>query len=877
MSHEPPDARAIFLEAVEGVPAERWLDFIAEQCGDDDSLRERVQRLLDAHVEIGSFMDKPAVAAISTIDQTSLEQAGAQIGPYKLLQQIGEGGMGTVFLAEQTDPVKRQVALKVIKPGMDSRQVIARFEAERQALALMDHPHIARVFDAGTTASGRPYFVMELVKGIPLTKYCDDHRLTPRDRLALFIPVCQAIQHAHQKGVIHRDIKPSNVLVAIYDGKPVPKVIDFGVAKATGQRLNEQTLVTGLGSVVGTLEYMSPEQAELNQTDIDTRTDIYSLGVLLYELLTGSTPLEKKRLKEAAILEVLRLIREEEPPKPSTRLSTIEGMPSVAANRGLEPRKLSGLVRGELDWIVMKALEKDRNRRYETANGFAADVLRYLNEEPVLARTPSARYRLSKFVRRNRGPVLAVSLVLLALVVGVIGTWIGLLRARNAADLERHAKETAQRRLAQIEKANQILGSIFKELNPEASESEDKPLRAVLGERLNQATEQLEGEVIGDPLAVARMQVTLGISQLGLGYPENAIRLLSKARTTLTAQLGPDHPDTLESMNSLALGYQAAGKLALALPIFEETLSRSKAKLGPDRKETVTTMNNLAVAYQQAGKLELALPLFEETLKWRKAHLGPDHPHTLSSMDNLAVSYQYAGKTHMALPLFEETLRLSRAKLGSDRIDTISTINNLAWAYSISGKRDLGLPLFEEALGLIKAKLGPDHPKTLTSMHNLAMSYQVVGKFDKALPLFDETLKRAKVKLGPDHPSTVAMMSNAGTCYILAGQAAKAEPLLRECLAIRERKPVAPWVTFDTKSVLGAALLGQKKYSEAEPLLLAGYQGMKEREATITSTFKIRLVEALERLVQLYEAMGNKEKAKEWRKLQVEAPKKNTD
>ena len=387
----------IFLNALEIGSSERRDAYLDEACGDDAELRRRVEALLRRHQESRGPLDAPLAGVDVTANPPpATEKPGTQIGSYKLLQEIGEGGMGTVYMAQQTEPVKRLVALKVIKPGMDSRQVIARFEAERQALALMDHPNIARVFEAGTTDSGRPYFVMELVKGVPLTKYCDEHRLTPKDRLELFIPVCQAIQHAHQKGIIHRDIKPSNVLVASYDGRPVPKVIDFGVAKATGQQLTERTLITGLGAVVGTLEYMSPEQAELNQLDIDTRSDIYSLGVLLYELLTGSTPLEKKRLKEAALLEVLRVIREEEPPKPSTRLSTTDEMPSVAANRGLEPKKLSGLVRGELDWIVMKALDKDRNRRYETASNFAADVAALLERRSGTSRTALGLVSLSQ-------------------------------------------------------------------------------------------------------------------------------------------------------------------------------------------------------------------------------------------------------------------------------------------------------------------------------------------------------------------------------------------------------------------------------------------------------------------------------------------------
>jgi len=413
----------IFLAAVaKKTPAERtaYLDGV---CGSNAELHAKVVALLRSHEQAGSFLHGPLFAP--TIDTPAVvERPGSRIGPYKLLQQIGQGGMGTVFMAEQIEPVQRKVALKVIKAGMDSQHVIARFEAERQALALMDHPNIARVLDADTTESGRPYFVMELVKGVPITRYCDEHHLAPRERLELFVPVCQAVQHAHQKGIIHRDLKPSNVLIALYDGKAVPKVIDFGVAKATGPKLTERTLFTEFGAVVGTLEYMSPEQAELNQLDVDTRSDIYSLGVLLYELLTGTTPLERKRLNKSALIEALRLIREEEPPRPSTRLSTGEGLPAIAANRGLEPKKLSGLVRGELDWIAMKALEKDRNRRYETANGLASDVKRYLADEPVQACPPSAGYRLRKFLRKHRAQVgTAGALLTLLLVAMAVTTW----------------------------------------------------------------------------------------------------------------------------------------------------------------------------------------------------------------------------------------------------------------------------------------------------------------------------------------------------------------------------------------------------------------------------------------------------------------------
>jgi serine/threonine protein kinase/WD40 repeat protein/tetratricopeptide (TPR) repeat protein len=458
MSPDFATVQRIFLAAIDLHPAGPWDAYLDEACRGDAPLRREVGRLLEAHLqECRKPRSTIAVGQAHGVGHRA-DASVTVIGPYALLEPIGEGGMGTVFLAEQAEPVHRKVALKIIKPGMDSRQVIARFEAERQALALMDHPNIARVLDGGATETGRPYFAMELVSGVPITRYCDDRRLTPRHRLELLVPVCQAVQHAHQKGIIHRDLKPSNVLVAEYDGKPLAKVIDFGVAKATGPKLTDQTLQTQLGQIVGTLEYMSPEQASLNELDIDTRSDIYALGVLLYELLTGTTPFERNRLHQAALDDVLRIIREEEPPRPSTRLSTSEGSPSIAANRGLEPKKLSELVRGDLDWIVMKCLEKDRNRRYETANGLAMDLVRFLHDEPVQACPPSARYRLSKFVRRNRAAVMAAALLLLALLAGIVGTTAGLLEARSQRDAaEQAGKNEARERATAVEQRDRAL------------------------------------------------------------------------------------------------------------------------------------------------------------------------------------------------------------------------------------------------------------------------------------------------------------------------------------------------------------------------------------------------------------------------------------
>jgi serine/threonine protein kinase len=443
-------ARAIFIELVADVPPEQWEARLAELAGEDRELRDKVATLLAAHRKEDSFLERPAAP---------LEEAGVSEQPgvvlarrYKLLEQVGEGGMGTVWMAQQQEPVRRLVAVKLIKAGLGSKAVLARFEAERQALALMDHPNISKVLDAGAVPDGRPYFVMDLVKGLPITKYCDEHRLTPRQRLELFVPVCQAVQHAHQKGIIHRDLKPSNVLVALYDDKPVPRVIDFGVAKATGPQLTEETPQTGFGAVVGTLEYMSPEQASFNQLDVDTRSDIYSLGVLLYELLTGSPPFSRQDLTQAGLLETLRVIREQEPTKPSAKLSTADGLPTLAANRGMEPKRLTALVRGELDWIVMKALEKDRGRRYETASAFALDVQCYLADEPVLACPPSAGYRLRKFARRNKAGLAVAGLVLFFLVLlGGGAGWVLSDHARRQATTQREV-ETA------LEEATRLVG-----------------------------------------------------------------------------------------------------------------------------------------------------------------------------------------------------------------------------------------------------------------------------------------------------------------------------------------------------------------------------------------------------------------------------------
>jgi eukaryotic-like serine/threonine-protein kinase len=912
--------RQVFLEIVDQ-PAAQWDALLDKACGNDTDLRQQVALLLQAHAKGEGILDRDLAERTPTgFYESPSEGPGTMIGPYKLLQQIGEGGMGTVFMAEQTQPVQRKVALKVIKPGMDSRQVIARFEAERQALALMDHVNIARVLDAGTTESGLPYFVMELVHGVPITRYCDDNRLTPRQRVELFVPVCQAIQHAHQKGIIHRDIKPSNVLVTLYDGQPVPKVIDFGVAKATEQKLTERTLFTQYGTMIGTLEYMSPEQAEMSALGVDTRSDIFSLGVLLYELLTGTTPLSHKRVREAAYAEVLRLIKEEEPPRPSTRLNDSgEALASISAQRHTEPAKLAKLVRGELDWIVMKCLEKDRNRRYETANGFAADVQRYLNDEAVEACPPSAGYRLWKFARRHKAAFRASAAFLGLLGLGVVvSTWQAVratVAEKDARAAERAVRDERDKALAEKERANEeaniaaavndfLLNDLLAEAAPDQNARDQK---VTVEELLGRASARVAGKFDQQPRVEAAIRQTIGDTYRQLGDYPAAVPHFERALEIRRRVLGEDHPDTLDTMNKLALAYKVAGKLDLALPLYQQTLTKRTAGLGPDHADTLTSMNNLARVYQALGQLDLALPLFVQTLDKRKATLGPDHHHTLISMSNLANAYREAGQLDLALPLYQVTLEKMTATLSPDHSDTLGTTSGLAITYQVAGKLDLALPLFQETLRRQTAKLGPDNPNTLSSMNNLARAYRDAGRLGEAESLFREAVTGARAKLGFAHSGTQTYQRNLAECYAKLRQPEKAEPLwrelaafwkdktgaespqyaaelaplgmilleqqkptdaeplLRECLAIRDKTQPDAWTTFSTRSLLGGSLLDQKKYAEAEPLLLAGYEGLKQREAKMPESAKARLTDALERLVHLYEATGEKEKLAAWR------------
>jgi serine/threonine protein kinase/tetratricopeptide (TPR) repeat protein len=878
MSVDPRRLKELFLAATQMPDRAQREAWLIQQCGQERDLLAKVQALLQARDNPESFPDSlappaplphqqatqpPRPAPAAAIDPPVAEDPGSAIGPYKLLQQIGEGGMGAVYLAEQVAPVKRRVALKLVKAGMDSARVIARFEQERQALALMDHPHIAKVLDGGTTESGRPYFVMELVKGIPITKFCDQEHLTPKERLELFIPVCQAVQHAHQKGIIHRDLKPSNVLIALYDGKPVPKVIDFGLAKAMGQKLTDRTMFTEVGQVVGTLEYMAPEQAELNNLDIDTRADIYSLGVLLYELLTGSPPFTAKQLRSLAFDEMLRVIRECEPPRPSTKLSSSAELPAIAAKRKLEPAKLAKVLRGDLDWIMLKCLEKERARRYETANGLAMDVQRYLVDEPVLASPPSRRYRLNKFLRKHRGPVLAAGLIVLLLAGGIVGTSLGFLQAerqrvlaeqREREALDEKARAEASQRQA-IEALQATTDAVVEQLiaaKPQVSQVERQFLETTLQRWQAFAAERGEGELARSVRAegafhVAYLRARLGLREQAVEGGREAIALLEK--------LVADFPTVPRHRRGLAQSHNNLGT------VLQELGRHAEAEAA--HRRALTLQDGLAVEFP-------GVPEYRADLADSHNNLGNLYL-SLGKLAGAEAAYQRA--VHLKEELTTEFPTVPRY-----RADLAQAHGNLGVCLWRLGKHVEAEAAFRRAVTLLaEFPAVPKYCNLLAISHsNLGALLRELGRRAEAEVALRQAVTVAD-KLAAEFPAVPEyrfhLATNHGSLGILLTELGRwdlAEEQHRAALAIRERlREESPGLEAYICAVAGtyidlADLLRDRgqttealaQYGRAQPLL----EGLLAREPRLTrERYYLRYVhsgraETLDRLGRRAEA-----------------------
>lgn len=700
---------------------------------------------------------------------------GRWIGPYHLLQKAGEGGMGEVWLAEQVAPVRRRVAVKVIKLGMDTHQVVARFEAERQALALMDHPAIASVFDAGSAPQGRPYFVMEYVKGDPITEYCDRCRLKTRERLELFIRVCEGVQHAHQKGIIHRDLKASNVLVTVQDEHPVPKIIDFGVAKATTRHWVEQTVFTELGVMIGTPEYMSPEQADLTALDIDTRSDVYSLGVLLYELLTGRLPFDRKALQAKALDEMRRTIREVEPPRPSTRVTEIGPASAEAArSRQSDPRRLAGELRGDLDWITMKALEKDRTRRYGSASDLSADIVRHLAHHPVVAGPPGAAYRAQKFVRRHRFGVAAA----VAAVIALVGFGAAMAVQAGRITRERDRAVAAEKTATEV---SEFLVDLFRTSDPTRTRGGAVTAREIL----DRGAAEVRG-LRGEPLLQANLMDTLGRVYDSLGLFEEAGPLLEASLASRRRLLGDDHPDVASSLVANSNLLFNRGEFAKAKPMLEQALAIYERKLGPDDLQVAGCLHNLGNILFASASLDEAERVLRRALEIREKLLPPDAPETATTVNSVgAVAYR-KGDWAGARALWERTLAMRERTLGTEHAFVAQTLNNLAILRTQMGDWRGARPLLERVVAIQEKVLGPKHPDLASGLSNLADTLVPLGELEAASACYRRAVAILE-EANRDHPEIGRFLVGLARTSLLSGDSVTARENCTRSLELRER------------------------------------------------------------------------------------------
>jgi len=810
----------VFTEALR-LPLGERAAYLDRVCGNDGDMRDRVEALLRTHEQVGDFLEEPPQKTVSEakLGVSVGEKPGDRIGRYKLLQQIGEGGCGVVFMAEQEEPVRRRAALKIIKPGMDTKSVIARFEAERQALALMDHPSIAKVFDAGATESGRPYFVMELVRGVKITEYCDQNSLTTVERLKLFVQVCQAVQHAHQKGIIHRDIKPSNILVSSsLEGAPLPVVIDFGIAKATSnQQLTDKTLFTAFEMLIGTPAYMSPEQAEFTRVDVDTRTDIYSLGVLLYELLTGLTPFDTGELLKAGLDEIRRVIREQEPVRPSTKLSGMTGadLTTVAQHRKSEPPRLIRAITGDLDWIVMKALEKDRTRRYETANGLALDIQRFLANEVISARPPSRLYRLQKIVLRNK---------LLFIAIGVIGALLvaGLIVVSASLARERQARQDADSDKRKAQQVTQFLEEMLQSVGPSIALGRDTTM---LREILDKAAVRVSTELTNQPAVEAELRTRIGDVYGELALFDKAEVMHRGALAIYRKLYSEQNPATATALNSLAILIGQKGKLAEAELAFREVLKTRRSLFGDENKAVATTLTELSRVLLERGNVAEAEALSREALTIRQKLSGEESLDVADSLDFIGIILREQSKRKEADAVTRKALRTRRKLLGdSHPLVAVSLVNLGLVVFDEAAlgeaRVDEAESLYREALDLQSKLVGQNHLHVAIGLSDLAFLLRNQNKVDDAETMLRRALSVESKFLAKEHPEYVKTYRKLGLTLQSQGKLAEAENANREVIELaRKVYGDGHYLVADTLLSLVEVLMLGKKYTDVEQLL----------------------------------------------------------
>lgn len=809
----------------------------------------------------------------------------SKIGPYKILDLLGEGGMSIVFLAEQNEPVKRRVALKVLKAGMDTRQILTRFESERQALAVLDHPNIAKVFDGGIAESGRPYFAMEHVRGVPITEYCDDNRLAIRQRLEIFIKVCSAVQHAHLKGLIHRDIKPSNVLVGAVDGRAEPKIIDFGIAKATTIPLVDETAHTRIGQVVGTPRYMSPEQAGRSGVDVDSRTDIYSLGIVLYELLVGTVPNVARNAANASL--------DEDHPTPSTRLSGLGDTASdVAVSRATDADDLRRQLRGDLDWIVMRAIEHDRARRYETANALAMECRRFLNFEPVIARPPSTGYLLRRFVQRNRLTVVAASIAGLAIAAGAAGAAIGFVRATEAEKLAVEEAQTA------VQVSN-FLVELFEVSDPSEARGNSVTAREVL----DRGSTSIAQELRHQPEVQSTLMLTMGkvYSRLGL-FPEalgllsdsldvrrgslpegregiaealyelsyvhtlagnygEALTLGTEALELRRAVLGEIHEDVGHALGNLAVLAYYRSEYELSLDLFRQTFDVFRQTLGEDHPDTINTLSSLGSLHWRTGDLAEAERIMRLALEQKRRAVGDDHPETAVMYNNLAILVKDRGDLAAAEPLYLTALRIQQKTLGKHPL-VANTMNNIGTFYLTKNDFDNAEAMFYDALDMWADTLGEDNVKVHTAKQNLGRLYLFSDDLSRAEAYLQEALAGRRSTFGDSHEDTASSMMYLSAVYILTNRASEGERLARLALDVYEETlPAGHTRIAAAKIRLGSSLAAAGRFEEAEALMLENYESL-----AAASPDSIAERRAAFWMARLYDAWGKPQEAARYRR-----------